>query len=139
MISDLSRLDLSVLHVHLVTTQHCGYTITDMIQIAMPDGNVTVRHSSSHVEHDDSTLSLDVVAVSESSKFLLTRSVPHVEFDWSSGRVEDQWVDLDTYSGCVCVIWINYVVFFLGFSPSRFKGMAEGCGLSGFCHHIKAF
>ena len=103
MISDLSGLDLSILHVHLVATQYYGYTITHMLQITMPDGYIIIRHSGRDIKHDDGTLGLDVVAVSESSKLLLAGSVPHVESDWSPGRVEDQRVNLNTNGSCVDV------------------------------------
>ena len=88
MVGHLLCLDLSVLDVHLVTTQHNGYTVTDMFQVAVPQGNVVVRHPRCDIEHDDGTMSLDVVAVSESTKLLLTGRVPDVEFDGASGGVE---------------------------------------------------
>ena len=88
MVSYLLCLDLSVLDVHLVATQHDGYTVTDMLQVAVPQGDVVVRHSRCDVKHDDGTMSLDVVAVSESTKLLLTGRVPDIEFDGASGGVE---------------------------------------------------
>ena len=47
----------------------------------MPVGNVLVRNARSDIEHDDTALSVDVVAISETTKLLLTSSVPHVKLD----------------------------------------------------------
>ena len=94
-------------------------TIPD--QVSVPVGNVLVSHSGCHVEHDDCTLALqrdmddinptqkdhgkslwntifhgtpfnlDVVAVPQSTKLLLTSCVPHVEpwfnFTWRQSIV----------------------------------------------------
>ena len=103
MINHLLRFDLSVLHVDLVAAQHSGYAIADVLQVAVPGGNVTVSHSSRHVKHDDGALGLDVVAVSESTKLLLAGRVPHVEPDGPSACVEDYGMDLHTHGGCVHV------------------------------------
>ena len=77
----------------------------------MPIRNVLVSHARSHVEHDNSTLTIDVIAwssrikpfrfgswircrtdyiltVSQSSKFLLSGSVPNVENEGPSVGVE---------------------------------------------------
>lgn len=47
----------------------------------MPVGDVLVRDTRGHVEHDDAALPLDVVAVTEATKFLLTGGIPNVEAD----------------------------------------------------------
>ena len=100
MVGHLLRLDLSVLDVDLVTTQYNGYSVTDVHQVTMPYRNVVVRHSCCHVKHDDGTLCLDVVAISQTSELFLTGSVPHVELDGSSGSVEDYWMHFDSNGSC---------------------------------------
>lgn len=47
----------------------------------MPVGNILVGDSGSNVEHDDTTVTIDVVTVSETSKLLLTGSIPHIELE----------------------------------------------------------
>jgi hypothetical protein len=47
----------------------------------MPVGNVLVGDARRHVEHDDAALAVDVVAIAETTKLLLTGSVPHIELD----------------------------------------------------------
>jgi hypothetical protein len=47
----------------------------------VPVGNVLVGDAGGNVEHDDTALAVDVVAVTETTELLLTGSVPHVELD----------------------------------------------------------
>ena len=47
----------------------------------MPVGNVLVCDASSDIEHDDTTLSVDVVTITETSELLLSSSVPDIELD----------------------------------------------------------
>ena len=47
----------------------------------MPVGNVLVGNSGSYVEHNDTALSLDVVAVTKTTELLLASSVPYIELD----------------------------------------------------------
>ena len=97
---DVLGLDFPVLDVHLVPTQDYGYVVADSDQVPVPVGDVLVRNASRHVKHDDGTLALDVVAVAESPKLLLTRRVPHVEPDGTSVGVENQRVNLHTQGRC---------------------------------------
>ena len=78
----------SVLDVDFISTQDDWYILADTDQVAMPVRDVFVRHSGCDVEHDNGTLSLNVVAVSESSKLLLTRRVPDVEANRPTVSVE---------------------------------------------------
>ena len=89
-----------VFDVHLVATQHDGDVVAHSHQISVPVRHILVRHSCSHVKHDNGTLPLDVVAVPESSKLLLTSCVPHIEPDGPTVCVEDKRVNLHTQSGC---------------------------------------
>ncbi len=45
----------------------------------MPVGNVLVGDARRHVKHDDAALSIDVIAVAQTSEFLLSSRIPHVE------------------------------------------------------------
>lgn len=83
----------SVLDVHLVPTQNDGDILTDPNQIPVPVGHILVRHSCRYVKHNDGALSLDVVAISESSELFLTGRVPDVESNRPSVGVEGQRVD----------------------------------------------
>ena len=98
---DALGLDLALLNVHLVSAQHDGNVITDPRQVAMPVGNVLVGDAGSDVEHDDTALTLDVVAVAQAAKLLLPGSVPHVKDDGAVVGVEEEGMDLDTDRGDV--------------------------------------
>jgi len=57
------------------------------------------RDTRCHIEHDDSALTLNVVAIAQSAKLLLPSRVPHIESDWSPVGVKKKRVNLHTKSG----------------------------------------
>lgn len=107
--SDGLGLHLTLLDVHLVTAQDNGDVLADTdkvtysrmsalsIQKKTPDytpsdgeprkkltvpvGNVLVGDTGGNIEHDDTTLAVDVVSIAQTTELLLTSSVPDVELD----------------------------------------------------------
>ena len=65
----------------------------------MPVGNVLVGDTGGDIEHDDTALSLNVVTISETTKLLLTGSVPDIETDGAVVGGECEGVDLHTEGG----------------------------------------
>ena len=53
------------------------------ILLTMPVGNILICDAGSDVEHDDAALTVDVVTISETSKFFLSCSIPYIELDSS--------------------------------------------------------
>ena len=51
--------------------------------LTMPVGNILVGDSGSDIKHDDATLAVDVVAISQTSKLFLTGCIPHIELNRS--------------------------------------------------------
>lgn len=49
----------------------------------MPVRNVLVCDTGCYIKHDDTTLAVDIVSISQAPEFLLTRSIPHVELNLS--------------------------------------------------------
>ena len=47
----------------------------------MPVGYVLVGDTRSNIKHNNTALALDVIPVSETTKFLLTSGIPDVEAD----------------------------------------------------------
>jgi hypothetical protein len=47
----------------------------------MPVGDVLVGNAGCHVEHDNTALAIDVVAITETAKFLLSSRIPDVELN----------------------------------------------------------
>ena len=47
----------------------------------MPIGYVLVSDSRGNIKHDNTTLAVDVIAISKTPKFFLARGVPYVELD----------------------------------------------------------
>lgn len=91
----------------------------------MPAGHIFVSNTGGNIKHDNGTLTLthteqklqldnivvsseltnlNVVAISQSAKFLLTSSVPYIEPDCSSVSVENQWMDFNTKSGNIFLL-----------------------------------
>ncbi len=111
---DLLGLDLSVLNVDLVAHQDDGDVFTDSDQVLVPLGYILICNSGTDIEHNDSAVASNaidnelrrvgivlLVAVSETSEFLLSSSVPHVELDGSVVGMEDHGVHLDSECGDV--------------------------------------
>ena len=69
------------LDVDLVSTKNNGNVLTDTFEITMPVGDVFVGDAGSDVEHDNTALALDIVAVTETTELFLTSGIPHVEAD----------------------------------------------------------
>jgi hypothetical protein len=47
----------------------------------MPVGNVLIGDAGSHIEHDDTTLAVDVVSIAKTSKLLLSCGIPDIELN----------------------------------------------------------
>lgn len=47
----------------------------------MPVWNVLVSDPGGNVEHDDTTVTVDIVTVSQPSELLLASSIPHIELE----------------------------------------------------------
>lgn len=97
---DVLGLHLAVLDVDLVAAQNDGDVLAHADEIAVPVGDVLVRNTGRHVEHDNGALALNVVAIAQTTELLLAGSVPHVEADGATVRVERQRVNLHTEGGC---------------------------------------
>ena len=102
--SDGLRLDLTLLDVDLVAGQDNRDVLADTDEVAVPVGDVLVGDTGGHIEHDDTALAVDVVAITETTELLLSRSVPHVELDLAEVGREAERVDFDTESGDVLLL-----------------------------------
>lgn len=87
------------LNIDLVSTQDNGDVLADTLEVAMPVGHVLVGDTGGDIEHDDTALALDVVAITETTKLLLSGGIPDVEADRTEVGGEGEGVDLDTESG----------------------------------------
>jgi hypothetical protein len=86
--SSLSFQDATNLNIDLVSTKDDRDVLTNPLQISVPVRNVLVGDSGSNIKHDDTTLSLDVVTISETTEFLLSSGIPNVEADGTEVGVE---------------------------------------------------
>lgn len=65
----------------------------------MPVWYIFIGDSRGNIEHDDAALSLNIITVSQATKFLLTSGIPDVEREVTKVGVEFEWMDLNTKSG----------------------------------------
>mmetsp|Transcript_12107 Transcript_12107/g.20095 ORF Transcript_12107/g.20095 Transcript_12107/m.20095 type:complete len:238 (-) Transcript_12107:71-784(-) len=98
---NLLGLDLSVLDFNLISAENNRDVFADASQVTVPVRNVLVGNARGDVEHDDRTLPLNVVPVTQTTKLLLTSSIPDVEFDRSAVCMKGQRVDFYTKSSYI--------------------------------------
>ena len=58
----------------------------------VPVGDVLVGNAGRHVEHDNTALAVDVVAITETAKLLLAGCIPDVELDWAKVLSQDSYL-----------------------------------------------
>jgi hypothetical protein len=96
-----SSLDLPLLNINLVSAQHNGDVLAYTLEIAVPIGDVLVCDARRDVKHDNATLALDVITITETTKFFLSGSIPNIEDDIAVVGGEGQGVDFNTKGGDV--------------------------------------
>jgi len=99
--SHLASFYFTLLDINFVSTQHDGDVFTDALEIAMPIGDIFVGDSRGYIEHDDTTLALDVIAITETTKLFLTSGIPHIKADSTKVGGECEGVNFDTESSNV--------------------------------------
>ena len=95
---NVSSLDLSVFNIDLVTNENDWDVLAHSDNISVPVWNILVGDSRSDIEHDDGTLTLDIITISQTTKLLLTSGIPDVEANLTTVRVELERMDFDTQS-----------------------------------------
>jgi hypothetical protein len=102
--NDLLGLDLSVLHIDLISNQNDWNILANSHEILVPFWYILVSNSGTNVKHNDCALTTNtakvseidlLVSISESTKLLLTCCVPDIEFDSSMIGIENHWVNFN--------------------------------------------
>lgn len=119
--SDGLGLDLSFLDVDLVTAQHNGDVFANSHQVPVPVGHILVGDSRGDIEHDNPTLTVDVVTISQPTKLFLPGSVPHVKVDLTEVGVKAKGVHFDPQGGNVLLFkFTSQVSLDVGLYVSQF-------------------
>lgn len=113
---DSTGLDLALLDIDLVTAEDDRNVLTDSLQVSVPVWNVLVGNSRGNIEHDDTALALDVIAITQSTKLLLTGRIPDVEANSTKVCIEGEWVYLYTKRGNVLLLEFYDALFKRGFT-----------------------
>ena len=58
----------------------------------MPVGNVLIGNAGSNVEHDDTTLAVDVVPITKTSELFLSCGIPDIELNVAQVLRVCQWL-----------------------------------------------
>lgn len=98
--SHLFRFHLAVFHINLVTTENNGDVLAHAAKITMPGRYIFICKTRSHIEHNNSTLAMNVVTITEATELFLSCCVPAVETDLTAVGGEVERVNLHTNSGC---------------------------------------
>ena len=84
---------------YLVSDEDDRDVLTDSGKILVPFWDVFVGDSGANIEHDDSTVTANIVSFSKTTQFFLASSIPKIEFDRATVGVEDNVANLDTLGG----------------------------------------
>ena len=76
-------LDFALLHIDLVPTQDDRDVLAYTNKVAVPVRHVLVGDARRDVEHDDTAMPVDVVAVAQTAELLLPCGVPNIELNWA--------------------------------------------------------
>lgn len=61
----------------------------------MPVGNILIGNPRGDVEHDNTTFTVDVVAVSQSSELLLAGGIPYIELEFTEVGEETEGASMN--------------------------------------------
>jgi len=76
---DGTSLHFALLDVDFVPTEDNGDFLANSLEITVPVWHIFIGDARRDVEHDDTALTLDIVAITESTKLLLPCCIPHIE------------------------------------------------------------
>lgn len=101
---NLLGFDLSVLDFYLISRENNGDILTDARKVAMPVWDIFVGNTRRNVKHDNGTLTLNIIPVTQSPKFFLPSSIPDVELNGTPIGVEYEGVNLNAKGGNVLLL-----------------------------------
>jgi hypothetical protein len=105
--SNLFSLNLAIFHIDLVSNQNNWDVFTNTSQILVPFWDICVGDSGADIEHDNTSVTSDVITITKTAKFLLSRGVPDIEFNLTVVCEERHRVDLDSKSGNILLFELS--------------------------------
>ena len=104
---DLAGFDFPVFLVDLVANQNNRDVVADSCQIFVPLWHVFVGDSGGNIEHKNSGVGSNIVALAQSSQLFLAGGIPEREFDGPVVGVESDGADLNSLSGDVLLFELS--------------------------------
>ena len=101
--SDLLGLNLTIFDINFVSDKADRDVVANADKILVPLGHILVGDARCDIEHDDTALASNVVAVTKATEFLLSGSVPDVELDRAFAGEEWHRAHLDSNS-CIVLL-----------------------------------
>mmetsp|Transcript_8073 Transcript_8073/g.18896 ORF Transcript_8073/g.18896 Transcript_8073/m.18896 type:complete len:213 (-) Transcript_8073:158-796(-) len=92
--SHVLSLDDPLCRVHLVANQDHGNVGARPHQVTVPSRHILVSDTRGHIEHENGSLGVYVIAISQSTKLFLSSGIPNIERNWPIVRLETQRVHL---------------------------------------------
>ena len=87
------------LDIDFISAKNDWNVLADTLEITVPVRHILVCDSRRNIEHDDATLALYVITITETTELFLTCSIPDVETDGAKVGRECQGVNFDTEGG----------------------------------------
>ena len=101
---DLAGFYFSVFLIDFVSNQNNGDVITDSGEIFIPLWHVFVGDSGGDIEHEDGSVSTNIISLTKSSKLFLSCGIPEWELNWAMVSVESDWANFNTLSGNIFLL-----------------------------------
>jgi hypothetical protein len=134
---NLLGLHSSFQHIDFVPTEDDWDVLTNSNDVTVPIWNILVRGPGSDIKHDDGTIALDIISVTQSSELFLSSSVPNIEADDAAVCMERKGVNFHPDGGDVLLLEFSCQVPFdegrLSCSSIPNQDKFEGCNR--LCHH----
>lgn len=104
---NLLGLHLPILHIYLIPNQHNVAVRAYSGQVLVPLGNILVGDPCTDIEHDDPSMSSNVVSISQTTQLLLPCCVPYHQLYLTLVGEEVHWVHLTSNSSIVLFLKLS--------------------------------
>lgn len=124
---DVLGFHLAVLAVNFVAAEHDGNVLADAHQVLVPDGHVLICDTGSNIEHDDGSVTANVIAITKSTELLLTSGVPAVEDYGAQVGVKGEGMHFNTHGSNIFLLKLSGSVAFdeSGFADTTITNQNE--------------
>ena len=106
----LTGFNFSVFNISLISDQTYRNIRTNFGKVLIPFVNISIGISRGKIKHNDTTIGINIVALSKLSKFLLSSCVPNIKGNLSDIGVKDNVGNLGTFGWDVWFLEVTGVM-----------------------------